>query len=123
MSDFSENIGDLSDVIGGYGRTTKRDDTTRNAEIMTPAQKAFERDRAMRRKIDRLFSTKNGQEVLAWLVSITLDRSVIPFDTLGVWSRDQRMTYADHREGENELVRAIILTLKANRKGESDDET
>lgn len=123
MSDYSETLGNLADLIGGYGRTTHADDVTRGSNAITPAQVAFERDQAMRRKVDRLFSTKNGQEVLAWLVSITLDRSVIPFETLGVWSAEQRMMYGHHREGENEIVRNIILTLMANRKGDTDGET
>ena len=114
MSD--EFLGDFADLLGGVGRVHPQAVSTPR----TPAQHAFDRDRAMRRKIDKLFSTKNGAEVLAWLKAHTLDRPVMPFDTLGVMSRDDRASLADFREGENEVVRLIILSIKDNRRGDRD---
>lgn len=113
-----EFLGDFSDILGGVGRVYPED----VSQPRTPAQHAFDKDRAMRRKIDKLFSTKNGAEVLAWLKAHTIDRPVLPFDTLGVMSRDDRASLADFREGENEVVRLIILSIRDNRRGERDEE-
>lgn len=113
----SEFLGDIADLLGGVGRAYPAD----ASEPRTPAQHAFDRDRAMRRKIDKLFSTKNGTEVLAWLKAHTVDRPVLPFDTLGVMTAEDRLALAHFREGENEVVRLIILSIKDNRRGDSDD--
>lgn len=112
-----EYLGDFVDLLGGVGRVHP-EDVSQTAR--TPVHEAFERDKAMRRKIDKLFSTKNGQDVLAWLWQLTAGRPVLPFETLGTMTAEDRLALAHFREGQNEVVRLIVLSIKQNRGGDSD---
>lgn len=106
---MDEDIGNLASLISEVGLG----DVTAPGADNTPIQQGFDRDHDMRAKIYELFSSELGAKVLDWLCSHTIRRSVIAFETIqtGMPSED-RMALAHFREGENEVVRRILIAMR-----------
>lgn len=115
---MTEILGNIDNFIGGYGRVDP-EDVTSEEDAATAAQKAFYRDAEMRAKIARVFTRGEGPAVLKWLQEITIKRSVQPYELIASMTADQRAAHTSFREGENEVVRNIILAIQEHEQGES----
>lgn len=118
---MSEALGDFDDLLDGVGRVHP-EDVTDVEKAETAAQRGLLKQKAMRAKIYHLFTTGDGPAVLDWLKTITIDRAVLPFETIMTMNADQRAAHAAHREGENEVVRNIILAIQDHERGEDHEE-
>ena len=116
-----ETIGDLAALVADVRPADLGDDAT-------PLEQADWADHsAMAGTIYRLFTEGDGPAVLDWLCSLTVRRPTIDFELMQSGaSNDALMRLAFFREGENEVVRRILLTIQqidSAARGESDAES
>ncbi|MEO0606608.1 MAG: hypothetical protein AAFY82_00145 [Pseudomonadota bacterium] len=103
-----EDIGDLQELIS----SVSEGDFATPGEEETLLQKAFNRDANMAGKIAQLFVSPEGKEVLEWLCAHTVRRPVLDFEARSTLSPEKAMALTYYREGENEVVWRILLTIR-----------
>lgn len=118
---MSETLGDFADALGGGFGFVDPEDVTKASAAKTAAQEAFVRDRDARAAIYRTFNSDDGRRTLEWLCRVTIGRPVIPYEAIGQTTAEERMAHAHFREGENEMVRNIMLAIHQHERGEDDD--
>lgn len=118
MSDDSFGPGlSAADFFGDLARQLGVDQTPASAAMQTQMAQAAARDREMAARVLRVFSSKDGEAVLEWLIANTLRKGEVPVDMILTHRPDQVQAFATYRAGENSIVSMILLAMaQANQK-------
>jgi hypothetical protein len=105
---FDDGLSDPLAYVRSLVKGLGYDDDPKSQQLQTHLARRAASDRKMATRINALFKTAAGQDVLEWLIDNTKRRDVLSVEMMMGYRQDQLAMFAAWRGGENSVVDMIL---------------